>query len=58
MSAQTPEHLFLTFRMQEVAQCVVKQLQPCQTQELADAQDRIRDLERQLAQEKMSDEAS
>ena len=36
--------------MKELAQLVVKQLQPYQTAELADAQDRIKELERSLAQ--------
>ena len=38
--------------MKELAQWVVKQLQPYQTAELADAQDRIKELEKQLAQQR------
>ena len=38
--------------MKELAQWVAKQLQPCQTAELADAQDRIKELEKQLAQQR------
>ena len=39
------------FRMKELAQWVAKQRQPCQTAELADVQDRIKELEKQLAQQ-------
>ena len=52
MSSETPEHSKKTFRMKELAQFVVKQLQPYQTPELADTQNRIKDLERQLAQQR------
>ena len=38
--------------MKELAQWVVKQLQPYQTAELADAQDRIKELEGKLAQQR------
>ena len=38
--------------MKELAQWAVRQLQPYQTAELADAQDRIKELERQLAQQR------
>ena len=41
-----------SFRMEELAQWVSKQLQPYQTAELADAQDRIKELEKQLAQQR------
>ena len=37
--------------MKELAQWVAKQLQPYQMAELADAQDRIKELEKQLAQQ-------
>ena len=37
--------------MKELAQWAVKQLQPYRTAELADAQERIKELERQLAQQ-------
>ena len=50
VSSETPKHSKKTFRMKELAQFVVKQLQPYQTAELADAQDRIKQLERQLVQ--------
>ena len=40
-----------SFRMKELAQWVTRQLQPYQTAELADAQDRIKELEKQLAQQ-------
>ena len=52
MSSETPEHSKKTFRMKELAQFVVKQLQPYQTAELADAQDRIKELGRQSAQQR------
>ena len=52
VSPSTPESPKKTFRMKELAQWVVKQLQPYQTAELADAQDRIKELERQLAQQR------
>ena len=52
VSSSTPESSKKTFRMKELAQWVVKQPQPYQTAELADAQDRIRELERQLAQQR------
>ena len=52
VSSEPPEHSKKTFRMKELAQRVVKQLQPYQTAELADAQDRIKELERQLAQQR------
>ena len=51
VSSQTPAHSKKTFRVKELAQFVVKQLQPYQTAELADAQDRIKELEGQLAQQ-------
>ena len=38
--------------MKELAQWVTKQLQPYQMAELADAQDRIKELEKQLAQQR------
>ena len=41
-----------SFRMKELAQWVAKQLQPYQTAELADAQDRIKELEKQLAEQR------
>ena len=41
-----------SIRMQELAQWVPKQLQPYQTAELADAQDRLKELEEQLAQQR------
>ena len=41
-----------SFRMKELAQWVAKQLQPYQTAELADAHDRIKELEKQLAQQR------
>ena len=41
-----------SFRMKELAQWIAKQLQPYQTAELADAQDRIKTLEKQLAQQR------
>ena len=41
-----------SFKMKELAEWVAKQLQPYQTAELADAQDRINDLEKQLAQQR------
>ena len=41
-----------SFSMKELAQWVTKQLQPYQTAELADAQDRIKEPEKQLAQRK------
>ena len=49
---QISENSKKAFRMKELAQFVTKQLQPDQTQELAGAQDRNRDLERQLAQQR------
>ena len=52
VSSETPEHSKTTFRTKELAQFVVRQLQPYQTAELADAQDRIKELERQLAQQR------
>ena len=53
VSSSTRESSKKTFRMkEELAQWVVKQLQPYQTAELADAQDRIKQLERQLAQQR------
>ena len=52
MSSETPEHSKKTSRMKELAQFAVKQQQPYQTAELADAQDRIKKLERQLAQQR------
>ena len=52
VSSTTPENAKKPFRMQELARWVVKQLQPYQTAELADAQDRIKELERQLAQQR------
>ena len=51
-SSETPEHSQKTFRMKGLAQWVVKQLQPYQTAELADEQDRIKELERQWAQQR------
>ena len=39
------ENAKISFRMKELAQWVAKQLQPYQTAELADAQDRIKELE-------------
>ena len=41
-----------SFRMKELAQWVTRQLQPYQTAELADAQDRIKQLDKQLAQQR------
>ena len=41
-----------SFSMKELAQWVAKQLRPYQTAELADAQDRIKELEKQLAQQR------
>ena len=41
-----------SFRMKELVQWVAKELQPYQTAELADAQDRIKELEKQLAQQR------
>ena len=41
-----------SFRMKELAQWVTKQLQPYQTAELTDAEDRIKELEKQLAQQR------
>ena len=52
VSSETPEHFKKTFRIKELEQFVVKPFQPHQAQELADAQDRIKDLERQLAQQR------
>ena len=52
VSSSTPESSKKTFRMKELAQWVVKQLQPYQTAELADAQDRIKELERQLVKQR------
>ena len=49
-SSSTVENAKKTFKMKELVQWVVKQLQPYQTAELADAQDRIKELERQIAQ--------
>ena len=46
------EYANKSFRMKELAQWVTKQLQPYQTAELADALDRIRELEKQLAQQR------
>ena len=48
----SPKQSQKTFRMKELAQFVVKLLQPYQTAELADAQDRTKELERQLAQQR------
>ena len=52
VSSSTPESSKKTFRMKELAQWVVKQLQPYQTAELANAQNRIKELRKQLAQQR------
>ena len=52
VSSSTPASSKKTFRMKELAQWVVKQLQPYQTAEPADAQDRIKELKRRLAQQR------
>ena len=53
VSSSTPESSKKSFKMKEIAQWVVKQPQPYQTAELADAQDRIHELERQLAKQRI-----
>ena len=52
VASSMAENAKKSFRMKELAQWVTKQLQPDQTAELADAQDRIKELEKQLAQQR------
>ena len=52
VASSVAENAKKSSRMKEVAQWVAKQLQPDQTPELADAQDRIEELEKQLAQQR------
>ena len=55
VASSMAENAKKSFRMKELAQWVTKQLQPYQTAELADAQDRIKELEKQLAQQRKRD---
>ena len=52
VASSMAENAKKSFRMKDLAQWVAKQLQPYQTAELADAQDRIQELEKQLAQQR------
>ena len=52
LASSMAENAKKSFRMKELAQWVTKQLQPYQTAELADAQARIKELEKQLAQQR------
>ena len=52
VASSMAENAKKSFRMKELAQWVAKQLQPYQTAELADAQGRIKELEKPLAQQR------
>ena len=52
VASSMAENAKKSFRMKELAQWVTKQLQPYQAAELADAKDRIKELEKQLAQQR------
>ena len=52
VASSMAENAKKSFRMKELAQWVAKQLQPYQTAELADAQDKIKELKKQMAQQR------